>query len=217
MSSDHPKLEVVSADAPPKVSIVRRILGNITVEPLVICWLLPFLLTYAAIENLNLEKACRGFVDPSVIGFEKDICKIFVRKADFGISCEGNNTSIESVEVADIQRKFPDIYESIKDNLTEAINFLCETEEKVQNKMTEINSIRNPISAIGPLIIILFAGPWSDKKNLRVPCMFVPFLGEAVGYFCKNFYDVYLKLVSQVFLEDLLTSFFSFVHIGDFY
>lgn len=188
MSSDHPKLEVVAVDAPPKVSIVRRIFGNITVEPLVICWLLPFLLTYAAIENLNLEKACRGFVDPEVIGFDKDICKIFVRKDALGITCEpveGNSTATDGVNIADLQSKFPDIYESIKDNLPKAINFLCETEEKVQNKMTEINSIRNPIAAIGPLIIILFAGPWSDKKNLRVPCMLVPFLGEAIGYLCE--------------------------------
>lgn len=190
MSSDHPKLEVAAAEAPPKGSIVSRVLGNITVEPLVICWLLPFLLTYAAIENLNLEKACRGFVDPSEIGFEKDICKIFVRKDAFGIACDGNNTSIENVKIDDLKNKFPDIYATIKDNLPKAVHFLCETEQKVQEKMTEINSIRNPISAIGPLIIILFAGPWSDKKNLRVPCMLVPLLGEAIGYISEICCDI---------------------------
>lgn len=169
----------------PTESFFKRFVNNITIEPLVICWLLPFLLTYAAIENMNLEKACRGFVEPP-IGFEKDICKIFVRKDSFNINCDGvNSTSSSDIKIEEIQKKYPKIYDSIKDNFPAAISFLCDTEEKVQKKISSINSIRNPIAAIGPLVIILFAGPWSDKKNLRVPCMMVPFLGEAVGYFSE--------------------------------
>lgn len=166
----------------PSEPILKRIVKNITIEPLIICWLLPFLLTYAAIENMNVEKACRSFVQPSD-GFDKDICKIFVRKDSFNINCvDGNGTSIEDINVDELQKKYPQLYDSIKGNFPAAVNFLCETEEKAQSKLTAINSIRNPIAAIGPLIIILFAGPWSDKKNLRVPCMLVPLLGEAIGY-----------------------------------
>lgn len=171
--------------APPTetVSIFKKILSNITIEPLVICWLLPFLLTYAAIENLNIEKACREFVEPST-GFDKDICQIFVRKDSLGIECEGN---ADAIELDEIKKKFPEIYDSIAANVSSAVEFLCATEDKVQRKIAAINSIRNPIAAIGPLVIILFAGPWSDKKNLRVPCMIVPLLGEAVGYLCETF------------------------------
>lgn len=164
------------------VSIFRKISSNITIEPLIICWLLPFLLTYAAIENLNIEKACREFVIPST-GFDKDICKVFVRKDSLGVQCDGN---IDGIELSEIEKKFPEIYGSIAKNVSSAINFLCATEDKVQKKLSIINSIRNPIAAIGPLVIILFAGPWSDKKNLRVPCMIVPLLGEAVGYICET-------------------------------
>ena len=166
---------------------IRKVFQNITVEPLVICWLLPFLVTYAAIENMNLEKGCRELVHPET-GFNKDICKLFVRKDEFGINCfatENNATQFENVNNAQIRMKYPDIYASIEDKLPQVYNFLCDAEEKVQEKLSFINSIRNPISFIGPLIIILFAGPWSDKKNLRVPCMLVPFIGEAVGYICK--------------------------------
>lgn len=174
------EMETKTKEAPSQ-PIFKKIVNNITIEPLVICWLLPFLLTYASIENMNFEKACRGFVEPSD-GFNKDICKIFVRKDQFDIECDGNNTSTVDIKIDEMRGRYPEIYDSIKGNLSAAVTFLCDVEERVQQKMSAINSIRNPIAAIGPLIIILFAGPWSDKKNLRVPCMLVPLLGEAIGY-----------------------------------
>lgn len=192
----------------PEESIFKRILNNITIEPLVVCWLLPFLLTYSAIENLNVEKACRGFVEPST-GFDKDICEIFVRKASFEINCDDtSNSSIENIKVDEIRKRYPDIFDSIKDNLPNAVNFLCETEEKVQKKLSKINAIRNPISSFGPLIIILFAGPWSDKKNLRLPCMLVPFFGEAIGYLCEiPLKTSFLELITCEFSIDSIVHF----------
>ena len=170
---------------PPKKGIIRKIIENISVEPLVICWLLPYLLTYAAIEDLNVEKACRGFVDDSS-GMSKDVCKLIVRKDMFNITCDGANAgSLEHIDKVAIEKEYPEIFRGIKDNFSEVMNFLCEVENPVQIKLSLINSIRNPISSIGPLIIILFAGPWSDKRNLRIPCMIVPFLGEAIGYLCE--------------------------------
>ncbi|CAG9798884.1 unnamed protein product [Chironomus riparius] len=163
---------------------INKLFQNITVEPLIICWLLPFLITYAAIENMNLEKGCRELVVPET-GFNKDICKIFVRKDEFGINClvtEDNATQFENVKSDEIKKKYEVLYASIEDKLPQVYQFLCDSEEKVQEKLSFINSIRNPIASIGPLIIILFAGPWSDKKKLRVPCMLVPYIGEALGY-----------------------------------
>lgn len=168
----------------PQLPFWKKITSNITVEPVVICWLLPFLLTYASIENLTLEKACRGFVKETAI--TPDVCQIFVRKDAFGIACNGSTAPLEGIELAEIERRYPDTYAEIKGNLQAAIDVTCDVEEKVQSKVSSINSIRNPISAIGPLIIILFAGPWSDKKNKRVPCMLVPFLGEAIGYWSET-------------------------------
>lgn len=173
-----------SGNGSPKLPFWKRITSNITVEPVVICWLLPFLLTYASIENLTLEKACRGFVQESTAKptFSPDICQIFVRKDTFNIVCDGNTTSIADIEKVEMEKRYPEIYAGIENNFQEAMDRLCVTEELVQAKVSAMNAIRNPISAIGPLIIILFAGPWSDKKNRRVPCMLVPFLGEAIGY-----------------------------------
>lgn len=184
MSATQEDLKSVhEVSATPKPSFFKRIVSNITVEPVVICWLLPFLLTYSSIENLNFEKACRGFVQDAK-EFNPDICKVFVRQAQFSIACDAvpNNTDISSVDRVAIERKYPDVYKSIENKFEAAIFMICETEGRVQEKMSDINSIRNPVAAIGPLIIILFAGPWSDKKNRRIPCMLVPFLGEAIGY-----------------------------------
>lgn len=170
-----------------KKSLFKRILCNITVEPMVICWLFPFLLTYASIENLNLEKACRGLVTGTNI-YGKDICKLFVLKDEFNINCNDLTTNetafIAGIAIDKINDTYPRIMQSIliNGNLSDAAHFLCDLEKPVQIKLTNINSIRNPLSGIGPLIIILFAGPWSDKKNLRIPCMIVPYVGECVGY-----------------------------------
>lgn len=167
---------------------LRKICSNITVEPLIICWLLPFLMTYAAIENMNFEKACRELVNEK--GFSKDVCKLFVRKDEYGIKCVGNASSFSDVKVDAIKDRYPEIYSSYESNAVVVYQFLCDAEDPVQEKLSIINSIRNPISSIGPLIIVLFAGPWSDKKNLRVPCMLVPYLGEAIGYLCKIFLKI---------------------------
>lgn len=136
---------------------IKKIYSNITVEPLVICWLLPFLMTYAAIENMNLEMACRELVTPQT-GFEKDICKLFVRKDEFGINCQqpgddnNNATQFADVQTNEIKERFPEIYASIENQLTNVYQFLCDAEDKVQNKLSTINSIRNPISSFGPLV-----------------------------------------------------------------
>jgi PCFT/HCP family folate transporter-like MFS transporter 1/3 len=209
MSSNKISSELFGSEVePPSESLFRKIVNNITIEPLVICWLLPFFLSYASVENMNVEKACREFVNSSA-SFDKDVCKIFVRKAAFNINCDLINSTINTEE---INKKFPKLYESIKDQIPSVVNFLCETEGKVQLKLSAINAIRNPIAAIGPLIIILFAGPWSDKKNLRVPCMLVPFVGEAIGYLSEinSFLNLHLNRYLQLVA-------FSFVHFGNFY
>ncbi|KAG5676219.1 hypothetical protein PVAND_006068 [Polypedilum vanderplanki] len=180
-------------------STIKKIYTNITVEPLVVCWLLPFLMTYAAIENMNFEMACRELVTPET-GYEKDICKLFVRKDEFGINCQPpaddkNNATMQFDDVKNdaIKERFPEIYASIENQLTNVYQFLCDAEDQVQNKLSTINSIRNPISSFGPLIIIIFAGPYSDKKNLRVPCMLVPYIGEALGYFTLFIASIFIN------------------------
>lgn len=200
----------ISGENLPKVPFWKKVTSNITVEPVVICWLLPFLLTYASIENLVLEKSCRGFVLETAI--TPDVCQIFVRKDAFGIACNGSTAPLEGIEKEEIERRYPETFANIKDNFQAAIDMTCDVEERVQNKVASMNSIRNPISAIGPLIIILFAGPWSDKKNKRIPCMLVPFLGEAIGYWSEN---VVKKRVLQV--RHLTLDIFRFVHLLDLY
>lgn len=39
------------------VAIIKKFVNFITIEPLVICWILPAILNQVAMENLELEKA----------------------------------------------------------------------------------------------------------------------------------------------------------------
>lgn len=130
---------------------------------------------------MNLEKICREFASSD--GLNKDICKLFVHKSNFDLDCmtPGNF----SMNWNKIDETYPDIYgisAGIQENVT---SFLCNSEDGVQRRLASINTIRNPLSQIGPLIVLWFAGPWSDRKNLRLPCMLVPYLGEAIGYFSE--------------------------------
>lgn len=132
---------------------------------------------------MNLEKICREFAGDE--GLNKDICKLFVLKSNFNLTCAADNTTTTSMDWLKVNETYPAIFgisQGIQDNVT---SFLCNNEDNVQRRLAFINSIRNPLSQIGPLIVLWFAGPWSDRKNLRLPCMLVPYLGEAIGYFSE--------------------------------
>lgn len=132
---------------------------------------------------MNLEKICREYA--AADGLEKNICKLFVLKSNFDLTCATGNSTINTMDWLKVNQTYPDIFgisQGIQDNVT---SFLCNKEDDVQKRLALINSIRNPLSQIGPLIVLWFAGPWSDRKNLRLPCMLVPYLGEAIGYFSE--------------------------------
>lgn len=65
--------------------------------------------------------------------------------------------------------------------LHELTQKVCKAETDSQLLIAAINGYRAPIASIFPIIIILFAGGWSDKKGLRKPCMLFPLIGELLG------------------------------------
>lgn len=42
------------------------------------------------------------------------------------------------------------------------------------------------IDSVFGIIMILFAGGWSDKRGRRKPCMLIPLLGELAGLIGNN-------------------------------
>lgn len=72
---------------------------------------------------------------------------------------------------------------------------VCFAEEESQKLLARIKGIRAPISAIFPLIIVLFAGGYSDKYNLRKPCMIIPVVGDMCA--------VIVLLIASIFMYQL--------------
>lgn len=193
-------------------SFFKKIIKNITIEPLIICYFLPFSFGWVFIENLNLEKSCRSNIN-QFTNITNDICQLFVRKEEYKITCDNDTrtTYINEDILSIISLKHSNIFEFVKDNLTSVIDAICDVEESVQLHLAHINTIRNPISSIGPFIIILFAAGWSDKKGRQIPCMVFPFLGEAFGFFCNSFKLLDFKISNNLIL------FLSFICFCIFY
>lgn len=179
------KTEEVQEQKAQSESLIKKIFNNITIEPMFICYFIPFYFGGVFIENMNLEKSCRSNIN-MFTNITNDICELFVRKQEYGIECDNTTmTNITEDTLNIIQMKHSNIFELVINNLTSVVDAICDVEDVVQLHLTDINTIRTPISSFGPLIIILFAAGWSDKKGRRVPCMLLPYLGEAFGFFCN--------------------------------
>ena len=193
------KKEVQKQDAQSD-SFIIKIFKNITVEPMFFCYFFPFFFGFVFIENMNLEIACRNNID-QFTNLSKDICQLIVRKEAYNISCVNNTLTNFTEEVLNtISLKHSNIFELVKDNLTSVVKAICDVDKPVQVHLANINAIRTPISALGPIIIILFAVGWSDKKGRRIPCMILPFLGEAFGFSSNCFKILDLNIYNNLIL-----------------
>ena len=57
------------------------------------------------------------------------------------------------------------------------------------------------LAAIFPLIVLLFAGGWSDRYNKRKACMIAPIIGEALSFTCEfnlNFLKYLLTITNHI-------------------
>ncbi|XP_070502367.1 lysosomal proton-coupled steroid conjugate and bile acid symporter SLC46A3-like [Chironomus tepperi] len=157
---------------------IRKIVSYISVEPFTLCWFLPSCLLIVAMENLNLEKACRVN-----LGQSDEICRNMIDKSINGIDC----AEIDLAAEIDANLINDTIY-----NLTRDV---CIAETESQKLLSVVFGLRAPISAIFPLIIVLFAGGWSDKKGIRKPLVLLPILGELIGSI--------VLLLSSIFMYEI--------------
>lgn len=77
----------------------------------------------------------------------------------------------------------------------ELVKAVCSAEEESQKLLAKIKGIRSPISSIFPLIIVLFAGGYSDKYNIRKPLMILPVVGDLLA--------VVVLLIASIFMYQL--------------
>lgn len=153
-----------------------KILSYISVEPVVFCWLLPSCILIVAMENLNLEKSCRVNLQLS-----DEICENMINKTINNINCA-------DVDVTEVPAIFNDSTQELTFNV-------CKAETDSQKLLSVVFGLRSPISAVFPLIIVLFAGGWSDKKGIRKPLVLLPIFGELIG--------AIILLLSSIFMNEI--------------
>lgn len=158
-----------------KLPLWRRIVAYISVEPFVLAWILPSCILIVAMENLNLEKACRVN-----LGLSHNICENMINKTISDIDCA-------NVDIA--------TNETFADPLKQLGVDVCRAETESQKLLSVVFGLRAPIAAIFPLIIVLFAGGWSDKKGIRKPLVLFPILGELIG--------AIILLLSSIFMDEI--------------
>lgn len=161
----------------------RKFLGYISVEPFVVAWVLPSCLLIVAMENLNLEKACRVN-----LGLNDTICTNMINKTINNIDCAEVAAAASELSTSDM------FNETISDASLLA-TAVCFAETESQKLLSFVFGIRAPIAAIFPLIIVLFAGGWSDKKGIRKPLVLFPIVGELIG--------ALILLLSSIFMDEI--------------
>ncbi|XP_067617371.1 solute carrier family 46 member 2 [Eurosta solidaginis] len=155
----------------------------LVIEPFFFFYLMASIFNAVAMQNFPLEKACRVN-----LGYNKIICDTTLDKSELGIDCDAfnfdNTTFGATAEDAALA------ISSVGFNYT-----VCKAEVEAQKLAADVSGKRAPIAAIFPLIVLLFAGGWSDRYNKRKPCMIMPIIGEFLSFTCL--------LISAIFFDSL--------------
>lgn len=188
----------------------------ISVEPVILCWLLPSCFLYIAVENLALEKVCHlsislsqrsfwlilnifSFLQSCRVNFNFTdlVCDNMIDKSKNNINCpEFREKMHQEKEIhlySDRSQVLNDTHYfngtsilsennplniTVLFDLTELEHDVCHAEIESQKLDTKLNAITSPFDSFFGIIMILFAGGWSDKHGRRKPCLLIPLLGE---------------------------------------
>lgn len=67
---------------------------------------------------------------------------------------------------------------TIQFDVTKLENDVCHAEIESQRLDAKLNAFTSPFDSFFGIVMILFAGGWSDKRGKRKPCMILPMIGE---------------------------------------
>ncbi|XP_013101126.2 uncharacterized protein LOC106082914 [Stomoxys calcitrans] len=161
---------------------VWRYRRYLVIEPFFFFYLMASVFNIIAMLNFPLDKAC------SVnLGYSKEVCATTLDKSAYDIDCDILNFE-DTVDytASEAEKTFTD--KSPGFNVT-----VCKAEIGAQKLAANVSGKRAPIAAIFPLIVMLFAGGWSDRYNKRKACMIAPLIGESLMFLCL--------LVSAIFFD----------------
>lgn len=120
----------------------------------------------------------------------KDICETLDEKVK--ITESKHNITEKSVGEDLFNFFLLDETEARDVNELSLVKNVCLAEKESQKLISKLYAYRSPIGTTFVLVIVLFAGAWSDKHQIRKPFMLVPFFGEILRsgsesfFFCTN-------------------------------
>jgi MFS transporter, PCFT/HCP family, solute carrier family 46, member 3 len=149
----------------------EHIKRNVTIEPILACYIMPSVLAGLATQNLNLEKACRVNLN-----YTDEVCDALVRRDT------ANYTQLGDLNGGAVRLKWCSL-----------VFWTFSEEKQVQQIVAAMVGWKTVIQSALPCLLILFWGSWSDRHGRRKPCILIPIVGEfitAIGLIlCTYFKD----------------------------
>ncbi|ALC45482.1 CG31321 [Drosophila busckii] len=180
----------------PQLNYFQKIIAYrkyLVIEPFFFFYFMASVFNQVAMANFPLEKACRVN-----LGYNKEVCMTMLDKSELGIECD--DFSFENTTQGATADQFGLGISSPGFNYT-----VCKAEVEAQILSADVSGKRAPIAAIFPLIVLLFAGGWSDRYNKRKPCMILPIVGEGLSFTCL--------FISAIFFEQLPMEFGMYLEV----
>ncbi|XP_063697924.1 lysosomal proton-coupled steroid conjugate and bile acid symporter SLC46A3-like [Culicoides brevitarsis] len=158
--------------------------NHLRIEACAFFFFLSGFLLIIGMSVFELEKACRVNLrlEPQICDNlnnipYKEMC-VLLENDKFLFQNGGNSTDELRFLLENVQAKGHNVK-----GLSELvlIHKVCEAEEESQKLISKMYAIRSPIATIFILLIVLFAGSWSDKHDIRKAFILVPFIGEILA------------------------------------
>ncbi|EDV94609.1 uncharacterized protein LOC6567292 [Drosophila grimshawi] len=185
-----------AAQEEPKLNYLQKLWRYrhyLVIEPFFFFYFMASVFNQVAMQNFPLEKACRVN-----LGYNRITCTTMLDKSELGIDCDAFN--FENTTTG------PTAEQILFDISSSGFNYtVCKAEIEAQKLSADVSGKRAPIAAIFPLIVLLFAGGWSDRYNKRKPCMILPIVGEALSFTCL--------MISAIFFDSLPMEFGMYLEV----
>lgn len=177
-----------------------KVKGHLKIELVTLFLILPGFLQMIGISIFELEKACRVNLK-----IEKEVCDN-LNNVPYKQICsliELHSINFENLNATEILKeklKFILSHEHSVTGVRELILIekVCSAEKESQKLVSKLFAIRAPISTVFILVIVAFAGAWSDKHDVRKAFILVPFFGELLGVII---YVVSAKYMNEIPVE----------------
>ncbi|XP_021708738.1 proton-coupled folate transporter [Aedes aegypti] len=172
---------------PAQVSWVKRLVSNITIEPVVIFFIFGVVIS-TGLRIFELEKACA-----TKTNVDLKVCEFFPQLEDSNVCDE---LSIESLNQSSAVVETYNAYSVLNDTGQVEFNrMVCSAKANAVNEVTFLNSYRSIITGLVQAVVLLFAGSWSDRAGLRKPCILIPIAADILS--------LCVLIISAIFMREI--------------